>query len=183
MAAISGAKEQIANDPTNDALKDTLAYRLLNCTLWHLRAKPPRPAEAAGVLAEVLGTTVNARVMATVAMHVSAEPLVSGGTETLPDGTVVVVTPDPAILGAVSTLVHGALALAAVRPVEFDDSDFIADLAAAHCDIGCTAPHGGIMPGMAFSAKCKSSDVGGGDPRGPPVCVSQFALNWLWLNI
>ena len=60
-AAISAVKEQMAADPGNPALVDTLAFRLLNCTLWHLKAKPPRPAEAKAGLDEMLAA--NPRVI------------------------------------------------------------------------------------------------------------------------
>ena len=40
-------------DPSNAALHDKLAFRLLNCALWHMRASPPRAHEAATLIAQV----------------------------------------------------------------------------------------------------------------------------------
>ena len=74
----------IANDALDGGHRDTLALRLLNCTLWHLHAEPPRPVEAAKVLNEVVGNCTNVRTMATVAAYVSSEPLASGGPKGAP---------------------------------------------------------------------------------------------------
>lgn len=125
-AAIQSGIDLIRADPTNPALHDKLAFRLLNCALWHMRDKPPRPQEAATTLLMVMQHTASARTMATIAQHVSSEVVASG-----PE-------PEPTILKAVSTLIAAALTIAAQSPVIFEESDFIADLAVAHCDIGCT---------------------------------------------
>jgi len=133
MEAIAACKRQILADPTNVALHDKLAFRLLNCALWHMRAEPPRPDEAATLLLEVTAHCSNARTMATVVQLVSSEFIASGG---LKEG--VAIQPNPTILHAVTTLIQAALTIATAQPIAFDDSDYVADLAVAHCDMGCT---------------------------------------------
>lgn len=116
-AAISAVKEQMAAEPGNPALVDTLAFRLLNCTLWHLKAKPPRPAEAKAGLDEMLQYCTSPRTMATVAQRVSAEVLASGRIPAVQPVAhrhrVPVQPPDPAhadleIVGAVALLIEKA---------------------------------------------------------------------------
>lgn len=132
-AAIAAAKQQVNAHPDDMALRDTLAMRLLNCTLWHMNAEPPRPEEAAAVLSQVVANCTNVRTMSTVAVHVSSHILASGGLSS--DGAMV--QPHPMILGAVSSLVDAALSICAQGALPFDDSDLVADLAVAHCDVGC----------------------------------------------
>ena len=149
-AAISAASSQVQAHPSDMAMRDTLAMRLLNCTLWHMRADPPRPEEAAAVLSQVVVHCTNVRTMAIVASHVSSEVLASGGD----DGTTKkTYAPHPEILSAISMLIGAALTICSEASLPFDESDIIADLAAAHCDIGCTwmtASDTGTMLPMQF---------------------------------
>ena len=126
-AAISIARQQVAAEPSNPALVDTLAFRLLNCTLWHMGANPPRPADASALLFELMKCCANPRTMATIAAKISCQELVS----------------EPTILSAVTALLYAALDLLMQSPIEFDDAEILADLAVAHCDIGCTTENAG----------------------------------------
>ena len=56
----------------NPELHDKVAYRLLNCALWHMTSTPPRPAEAAAMILQVGQHCSNARTMATIAQHISS---------------------------------------------------------------------------------------------------------------
>lgn len=143
-AAIDAGMAQVQRDPSNLANHDTLAFRLLNCALWHMRAEPARPQEASVMLMEVLKHCGNARTMATVAQHVSKEAVASGGVGS--DG--VIITPDPNILNAITTLIFAALSIASQSPITYEDADYIADLAVAHCDIGCTVQTAGGVLGQ-----------------------------------
>ena len=77
LAAIDAAKAQLAASPNEVANVESLAFRLLNFALWHMRATPPRSQEAASVLQKCEFCT-NAWTMATVASHISSQMLASG---------------------------------------------------------------------------------------------------------
>ena len=118
-------------DPASQAAADTLALRLLNFALFYMRAEPPNMHVASNLLLEVsLRCGHNARTMATVAKYISLETAE---------------TKDVNILAALDGIITAGLKQLAANPLDFANTDILADLAVAHCDVGCNA----IVPGSA----------------------------------
>ena len=118
-------------DPASQAAADTLALRLLNFALFYMRVEPPNMHVASNLLLEVsLRCGHNARTMATVAKYISLETAE---------------TKDVNILAALDGIITAGLKQLAANPLDFANTDILADLAVAHCDVGCNA----IVPGSA----------------------------------
>ena len=102
-AAISAASSQVQAHPSDMAMRDTLAMRLLNCTLWHMR-RPAAPRGGGGGALQVVVHCTNVRTMAIVASHVSSEVFASGGDDGTTEKTY---APHLEILSAISMLWRG----------------------------------------------------------------------------
>jgi len=158
-AAVSNARGACFDNPDDDTLHDTLAFRLLNCVLYHIHAD--RWESAVAFLNEIYADQkVSGRCLATVCSHLSftlacvgrqppSSAAVAKGVSDYVEGKGKFKTADleavprhEGVFRIVAQLVLKARDHVAREPIEDEDTGFVADLCAAHCDIGCLDARG-----------------------------------------